>query len=96
MWKIFVKIHGHCGAVFCAIPGVTKITHNAALGFHHIAIPLNQLIGEILDSGFWIADLLYRFALSFFIKLIRRGRTLNPNSKIQNPKFMRNKSGITF
>jgi hypothetical protein len=61
-----------------------KITHNVALSFHHIVIPLNQFIGAILDSGFWIADLLYRFALSFFIKLIRRRRTLNPKSKIQN------------
>jgi len=45
---------------------------------------LIQLLGAILDFGFWIADLLYRFALSFFIKLIRRRRTLNPNSKIPN------------
>jgi hypothetical protein len=86
-----------------------KITDSAALNFHRIFIPLNQLFRAILDFGFWIADLLYRFALSFFIKLIRRlparrvqslqlgeRRTLNPNSKIQNPKFMRNKSGITF
>jgi hypothetical protein len=49
-----------------------KITHNLALSFHPIFIPLNQLFGVILDLGFWIADLLYRFALSFFIKLIRR------------------------
>jgi len=42
----------------------------------------------ILDFGFWIADLLYRFALSFFIKLIRRRRTLNPKSKFQNLKFI--------
>jgi hypothetical protein len=41
-----------------------------------------------LDFGLRIADLLYRFALSVFIKLIRRRRTLNPISKIQNPKFM--------
>jgi hypothetical protein len=27
------------------------------------------LLRAILDCGFWIADLLYRFALSFFIKL---------------------------
>jgi len=38
--------------------------------------------------GLRILDLLYRFALSFYIKLIRRRRTLNPNSKIQNPKSM--------
>jgi curved DNA-binding protein CbpA len=62
--------------------------------FNNQKIP--PLLGAILDFRFWIADLLYRFALSFFIKLIRRRRTLNPNSKIQNPKFMRNKSGITF
>jgi hypothetical protein len=49
-----------------------KITHNLALSFQPIFIPLNQLFGVILDLGFWIADLLYRFALSFFIKLIHR------------------------
>jgi hypothetical protein len=38
------------------------------LNFHPFFIPLNQLIEAILDLGFWIADLLYRFALSFFIK----------------------------
>jgi hypothetical protein len=75
---------------------VMKIAHNVALNFHPIFIPLNQLVGEILDLGLWIADLLYRFALSISIKMIRRRRTLNPNSKIQNPKFMRNKTGITF
>jgi hypothetical protein len=26
---------------------------------------------EILDIGFWIADVWYRFALSFFINMIR-------------------------
>ena len=61
---------------------VIKFTRNAALNFHLIFIPLNQLFEAILDLGFRIADLLYRFALSFFIKLIRRRRTLNPNSKI--------------
>jgi len=45
-----------------------KITYNPALNLHPIFIPLNQLFGAILDFGFWIADLLYRFALSFFIK----------------------------
>jgi hypothetical protein len=65
--------------------------HNAALNFHTVFIPLNQLLGAILDFGFWIADMLYRSALSFFIKLIRWRWTLNPNYKIQNPKFMRNK-----
>jgi hypothetical protein len=34
--------------------------------FDPVFIPLNQLLGAILDFGFWIADLLYRFALSFF------------------------------
>jgi len=43
---------------------VTKITHNAALSFHPIFIPLNQIDREILNLGFWITDLLYRFALS--------------------------------
>ena len=46
-----------------------KITHNVTLSFHPIFILLNQLFGAILDFGFWIADLLYRFALSFFFKL---------------------------
>jgi hypothetical protein len=67
------------------IPRVVKITHYVALSFH-----------PILDVGFGIADLLYRFAQSFFIKLIRRRRTLNPNSKIRNPKFMINKGGSTY
>jgi hypothetical protein len=35
--------------------------------FHPVFIPLNQLLGAILDCGFWIADLLYRFALSFLL-----------------------------
>jgi len=61
-----------------------KNTHNVALSFQPIFISLNQIVGAISDFIFWIADLLYRFALSFFIKLIRRRQTLNPNSKIQN------------
>jgi hypothetical protein len=69
-----------------------EIMHNAVLNFHPVFFPLNQLLRAILDLGFWIADLLYRFALSFFIKLIRRRQTLNPNSKIENPKF----TGIAF
>jgi len=73
-----------------------KIKHNVALNFHPIFIPLNLLFEAILDLGYWIAELLYRFALSLVIKLIHRRRTLNPNSKIQNPKFMWNESGITF
>jgi hypothetical protein len=52
---------------------------------------------ELLDFGSQIADFLYRFALSFYIRLIRRpatssvesSRTLNPNSKIQNPQYIR-------
>jgi hypothetical protein len=32
-------------------------------------MPPDQLFGAILDFGSWIADLLYRFALSFFIKI---------------------------
>jgi len=31
------------------ILGVMKITHNVALSFHHIVMPLNQFIGAILD-----------------------------------------------
>jgi hypothetical protein len=47
-----------------------KITHNVALNFHPIFIPLNHIFEAILDLGFWIADLLYRFALSIIeIKL---------------------------
>jgi len=64
--------------------------HNVAFSFNPVYILLNQLLGAILDLGFRISDLLYRFALSFFIKLIRRRRTLNPNSKIPNPKFIPN------
>jgi len=67
--------------------GVMKFTHNVALSFLSIFIPLNQLFGTILDFRLWIADLLYRFALSFFKKLIRRRLTLNPKSKILNPKL---------
>jgi len=48
---------------------VMGITHNITPYFHPIFIPLNQLFGAILDFGFSIADLLCRFALSFFIKL---------------------------
>jgi len=36
-----------------------------ASNFHPIFIRLNQLSGAILDFGLLIADLLYRFALSF-------------------------------
>ena len=49
--------------------GVMKITHNVALNFHPIFIPLNHLIKRILDFGLQISDLLYRSALSLFIKL---------------------------
>ena len=66
-----------------------EVAQKVALSFHPISIPLNQLIRRILDFGLRISDLLYRFALSFFIKLIRRRRTLNPNSKIRNPKFIK-------
>ena len=44
-----------------------KMRHNVALNFHPIFVPLNQPFEVILDFRFWIADLLYRFALSFFI-----------------------------
>jgi len=43
-----------------------KITHTVALNFHPILIVLNQIVKEVLDIRFWVADLLYRFALSFF------------------------------
>jgi hypothetical protein len=55
-----------------------------ALNFHPFFIPLNQLFKAILDMGFWIADLLYRFALSFFIKWTEylKSEIQNLNSKI--------------
>ena len=69
-----------------------------ALNFHPFFIPLNQLFKAILDLGFWpparkghkdlrpggIADLLYRFALSFFIKWTEylKSEIQNLNSKI--------------
>jgi len=43
-----------------------KITHDMAINFHPILL-LIQLFGAILDFGFWIADLLYRLALSFLL-----------------------------
>jgi hypothetical protein len=46
---------------------VMKITNIGAFSFHPIFIPLNQIFGDILDFGFWIADWLYRFALSFLL-----------------------------
>ena len=60
-----------------------KITHNVAPDLHPIFISLHQYIGVILDFGIWpparrdlhpgeIAVMLYRFALSFPIKLIHR------------------------
>ena len=55
-----------------------------------VFIELNGLLAAILDCGLRIADLLYRFALSFFIKLLRRRRTVNPKSKTPNPKFILN------
>ena len=40
-----------------------KITHDAALNFYPIFIPLNQLVGTILDFGLRICciALLYHF-----------------------------------
>jgi hypothetical protein len=58
-----------------------KITHDMALSFHPIFIPLNQLFGAILDFGFWIADLLYRFALLFFINLIEETKWKRLNTR---------------
>ena len=34
---------------------VMKITHNVALTFHPIFIPLNQFLGAILDFGFVVS-----------------------------------------
>jgi hypothetical protein len=47
----------------------------------------------ILDFGFWIWDLLYRCALSVFIKL-----TEYLKSEFENPKseIYEDKSGITY
>ena len=59
-----------------------KLTDNVTFEIHLIFIPLNQLFRAILNFGLQIAVLLYRFSLSFFTKLIRRMRALNPNSKI--------------
>ena len=47
--------------------------------FHPVFIPLNQLLGAILGFGFWIADLLYRCALSVFIKLTEYLKFKIPN-----------------
>jgi hypothetical protein len=69
---------------------VMNFTDNVTLDF----FKLNQRLREILDFGFRIADLLYRFALSFFIKSIRRRRTLNPKIQIQKSKFENPKSEI--
>jgi len=63
-----------------------NITHYVALDLHPIFIPLHHFFGVISDFGIWIADLLYRFALSFSINLIRRlpaplpGRTVRASS----------------
>jgi hypothetical protein len=37
---------------------VMKTTHNVAINFHPIFIPLNQAFGEILNFGFWNINLL--------------------------------------
>jgi hypothetical protein len=52
-----------------------KITYNVAINFHPIFTSLNQLFGAILDLGFWIADLLYRFALSLVCSNIKLDQT---------------------
>jgi hypothetical protein len=48
-----------------------EVNQNAAYPWHLTSIPffipLNQLFGAILDFGLRIADLLYRFALSFLL-----------------------------
>jgi hypothetical protein len=36
---------------------VIKITHNVALNFHPILIPLNKPLGVIINFGFLMADL---------------------------------------
>jgi len=75
---------------------VVKITHTVCPNFHSAIIPSPKLSGAILDCGFWIADLLYRFALSILNKSIRRRRTINLNSKIPNPKSMRRFGLVEF
>jgi hypothetical protein len=63
-----------------------KTTHNVALKFHPIFISLNPLFGAILEFGFWIADLLYRFALSFCIFPFVHGSQAAPEL-IRIPSF---------
>ena len=48
-----------------------------------------------MDCGFWIADLLYRFALSFFIKLIRDGGLSIP-IRISNDSYRTNPASTRF
>jgi len=45
---------------------------NVAFSVNPVYIPLNPLLGAIIDLGLRIADLLYRFALSFFKEQPRR------------------------
>ena len=47
------------------VPIVVKTKHIMVLNFYPILMTLNQLVEKILDFEMWIADLLYRFALSF-------------------------------
>jgi hypothetical protein len=47
-----------------------------ALNFHPVFIPLNQLLGAILNFKFWILEL----RLSFYYKLIERSDSINPKS----------------
>jgi len=56
-------------------------------------IPLNQLIWRILDFGFQIADLLYRSALSLFIKLTE---FLKSKIQIQKSKILKEQEWANF
>jgi hypothetical protein len=59
------------------LPEVMKITYNMILSFIQFLFRYTNFQEQfwIADCGLRIADLLYRFALSIFIKLISRRRT---------------------
>ena len=72
-----MTIHGHNGVAINSYWGLWNLRITWPLAFIPF-FPFEPDVWAILDFKYWIADLLYRFALSFFIKLIRRRITLNP------------------
>jgi len=64
-----------------------------ALNFYPIFIPLNHLIWRISDFGFQILDLLYRSALSLFIKLTE---FLKSKIKILKSKILKDQEWALF